>query len=173
MVQNIALQDMPSFKYSLVDEDLSYRQLVCDQQTQFCKTAGCAEAGATIDQNFCNVETMGVRCTCNKGSSNLQQWKWPVQMADCLRRGAQCKQSCLIPGGTTQERTACRDACNNNFGATCGRPDQYSSSYAVDKESQKPGMTMVQGGTASGALSLKAVKGLSVVVASIVAFALL
>lgn len=62
----------------------------------------------------------------------------------------------MLPGGTTAERTACREACNKNFGGTCGFPNQYSANYAVKKEGDKPKFAMIQGGTAGdGALSLR------------------
>ena len=164
-MQSVETTDLPTFYWSLQNESTTSRELICAQQTKFCDTAGCAEEGAMVNVNFCNTETMGTRCTCDKGSSNLQQWKWPVQMSDCLTRGSACNNACMQPGGTTAERQACKTACNSAFSDTCGFPGQYAANYAVDKENQKPGMTMVQGGTAGdGALSLQALTGATTVV---------
>lgn len=167
--------NLPAFEYTLLNESAITRQLVCDQQTQFCKTAGCANVNATINENFCNVDTMGTRCSCNKGSSNLQQWNWPVQMQDCLSRGSACTTACSQPGSTTLTRSACTTACNNAFSNSCGTPGQLTASYAVNKVNDKPALTMVQGGTAGdGALSLKAATGaLSIVAAGLIGFVLL
>lgn len=114
---------------------------------------------ANAQENFCNVDTMGTACRCTKGASNLDQWKWPVQFADCLRRGTTCRQACTLPGGTTPERTACRNACTSAFGSTCGFPNQYGANYAVSNVNSKPKLAMIQGGSAAGAMSLRAAAG--------------
>ena len=174
-MSDVVLDNMPDFTYSLLNESVATRQSVCDQQTHFCQVAGCATPNATINENFCNVETMGTRCTCNKGDSNLQQWKWPVQKMDCLMRGGVCGQACTQPDTSIAQRSACKDACDNNFRNTCGLPGQYSANYAVSKQNQKPALAMVQGGTAgNGGLALSAATGsLSVVVACLAAFLLM
>jgi len=82
--------------------------------------------------------------------------------------------ACQQPGGTTQSRTACKNACNNSFTTSCGSPGQYSASYAVNKVNDKPKLSLVQGGTAAdGSLALRAATGaLSVVAACVVALVL-
>ncbi|UZJ53967.1 hypothetical protein CBS101457_003287 [Exobasidium rhododendri] len=174
-VMDIDISNLPTVSYNLLNESASSREVICSQQTKFCSTAGCADPSATVSVNFCNPDTMGTRCSCDKGSSNLQQWKWPVQLSDCLNRGNACSTACLIPGGSTAQRTACKDACNNQLSTTCGFPGQYSANYAVSKENQKPSLAMIQGGTAGdGALTIKAVTGaLAVVVACALSFVLL
>jgi hypothetical protein len=122
-----------------------------------------------VQYNFCDVDTLASRCTCDKGASNLQQWKWPVQFSDCLARATTCADMCSIPGGTTAQRTACKSACQTNFRDTCGMPGQYSANYAVAKSGDKPNLDMMQGGTAGdGAAFLRAS---SLAVAAAFAFA--
>lgn len=173
-MQALDVVNLPTIYFDLLNETEASRTIICNQQTQFCATAGCADVGAKVNENFCNPDTMGVRCSCDKGSSNLKQWQWPVQMSDCLLRGSACNTACMIPGGSTEQRTACKAACSSQFSSTCGFPGQYSANYAVSKKSEKPGLTMVQGGSAGdGALSLKAVTGvMSIVVACFIAFVL-
>lgn len=173
-MQQLDVVNLPTIYYNLLNETEASRPIICNQQTQFCATAGCADAGAKINDNFCNVDTMGVRCSCDKGSANLKQWQWPIQMIDCLLRGSACSQACMKPGESTEQRSACKAACSTQFSSTCGFPGQYSADYAVSKKSEKPALSMVQGGTAGdGALSLKAATGvLSIVAACVVAFVL-
>lgn len=166
MPNNIDTSSLPTFSWDLTNETEYSRGLICAQQTRFCQVAGCAEAGATIDYNFCNVDTMATRCTCNKGNSNLQQWSWPVQMSDCLTRGSTCNTACSQPGGSTASRAACKKACDAAFSDNCGFPGNFAANYAVNKESDKPSLSMVQGGTAGdGALTLKAVTSVMAIVA--------
>lgn len=40
--------DLPKIKYSLLNETEEQRQIICNQQTKFCQTAGCAEEGAKV-----------------------------------------------------------------------------------------------------------------------------
>lgn len=152
---DVDTDNLPTINYSLLNETATQREIICAQQTKFCSTAGCEDAKATIKDNVCNVDTMAVMCTCTKGSSNLQQWKWPVQFQDCLRRGTTCANACALPGGTTQSRNECKSACQASFGGTCGFPNQYAANYAVSKASKKPSLAMIQGGTAgNGAMSV-------------------
>lgn len=141
--------DIPTINWNLLNHTQDQRQLICDQQTQFCQTAGCKDADATIKDNFCNVDTMATKCSCTKGDANLQQYNWPVQFADCTGRSTACTDDCLKPGGSSAERVACREACQKSFSASCGLPGQYAANYAVDKSSQKPKLAMIQGGTAA------------------------
>lgn len=157
VMQVVDTADMPTINWNLLNHTQQQRQIICDQQTSFCQTAGCKEAGATIKDNFCNVDTMATKCSCTKGDANLQQYNWPVQFADCTGRSTTCTDDCMKPGGTTAERTACRDSCHQNFASTCGLPGQYAANYAVDKESQKPKLGMIQGGTAADSVSRVAV----------------
>lgn len=164
--------NLPKINYSLLNETVAQRQIICSQQTKFCSTAGCADADAKIKDNFCDVDTMAIMCTCTKGSTNLKQWNWPAQFQDCLRRGNTCTNACALPGGTTQERNDCKDACTKSFGGTCGFANQYSANYAVSKQGQKPN-AMVQGGSAgNGAMSLNVASGAVLSVAAIAALVL-
>jgi hypothetical protein len=175
VLTEIDTANLPDFTWDLLNETAASRAIICSQQTKFCSTAGCADAGATINENFCNADTMGTRCTCDKGSSNLQQWKWPVQMSDCLNRGSACSTACQQPGVSTAERTACKEACSSQLSSTCGFPGQYSANYAVDKVNQKPNLAMIQGGSAGdGAMTLKAITGaLAIVIACAMSFVVL
>ncbi|PWN33759.1 uncharacterized protein FA14DRAFT_161448 [Meira miltonrushii] len=165
--------NLPKINYSLLNETVAQRQIICSQQTKFCSTAGCADADAKIKENFCDVDTMAIMCTCTKGSTNLKQWNWPAQFQDCLRRGNTCTNACQLPGGTTQARNDCKDACTKSFGGTCGFANQYSANYAVSKPGQKPNLQMVQGGTAgNGAMSMNVASGAVLSVAAIAALVL-
>lgn len=52
---NVATLGQAAIDYRLANMSESYRQSLCDRQTQWCTTAGCVEAGATINDNFCDV----------------------------------------------------------------------------------------------------------------------
>ncbi|CEH16556.1 hypothetical protein CBOM_06494 [Ceraceosorus bombacis] len=146
--QQLDTTDLPTLNWNLANETVINREAICAQQTKFCATAGCAEEGAVIKENFCDVQNLGTRCTCDKGATNLSQYKWPVQFADCLNRATACGDACALPGGTTAARTACKKACQSNFRETCGLPGQYSANYAVNKQGDKPNLKMIQGGSA-------------------------
>lgn len=160
---DVDTDNLPTINYSLLNETQAQREIICAQQTKFCSTAGCADEDAKIKDNVCNVDTMGVMCTCTKGSSNLQQWKWPVQFQDCLRRGTTCANACALPGGTTQSRNDCKTACQASFGGTCGFPNQYAANYAVSKANQKPSFSMIQGGSAGNGATSVGVASASVI----------
>ncbi len=51
-------------------------------QMQFCQTAGCNATDAKLT-NFCETKYMGTACSCSKGASRLEQYQWPVMLADC------------------------------------------------------------------------------------------
>lgn len=163
--------DLPDFSYSLGNESLSTRQALCDRQTRFCGTAGCKQTGATVKENFCNVDTLAARCSCSKGDSNLDQSNWPVQLADCQNRANACIEACWAPATSVQKRNSCRDTCDKTFRQSCGTPGMVSANYAVSKESQKPSGKLIQGGSASGALhAVKASGGLAIAVGAVAAF---
>lgn len=145
--------ELPEFSYHLANESLSTRQSICNRQTSFCATAGCADSTATVKENFCNVETLAARCSCSKGDSNLDQANWPVQLADCQNRANACSSACWSPATSVEKRNSCRDTCDKTFRQSCGTPGMVSANYAVAKESQTPSYTLIQGGNASGALT--------------------
>ncbi|CAO1623422.1 unnamed protein product [Parajaminaea phylloscopi] len=149
--------------YHLSNETLSTRQAICDRQTKWCATAGCAEAGAKINENFCDPTTMGTRCTCNKGASLLDQHAWPVQVADCQNRANACTQACWNPSTNVGDRNACISNCAKTLRETCSTPGQISANYAVAKEGDKPSYALMQGGSANGVLGRRGVPDASVV----------
>lgn len=139
--------------YHLANETATNRQAICDRQTRWCATAGCIETGATVKENFCDADTLATRCTCSKGASSLQQYAWPVQVADCQNRASACTQLCWEPSTQLSDRNTCINNCSKNLRATCSTPGQVSANYAVSKRGDKPSYAMIQGGTANGASS--------------------
>lgn len=137
--------------YHLANETLATRQTICDRQTKWCDTAGCAEADASINENFCDRDTMATRCTCSKGASLLPQYAWPVQVADCQNRASACSQACWDRSLSTSERNSCISNCSNNLRSTCSTPGQVSANYAVSKRGDKPSYALIQGGSANAA----------------------
>ncbi|GAC97188.1 hypothetical protein PHSY_004773 [Pseudozyma hubeiensis SY62] len=128
------------------------KSALCTSQMQFCNTAGCNTTDAKLT-NFCETKYMGVACSCSKGASRLEQYQWPVMLADCQGRNIACRDACIKPGQNVEAQNKCLDVCAQNYGSTCGKPGQYAANYAVSKEGNKPSYTVVQGGTAqNGAL---------------------
>lgn len=150
-IMNLANLSIPAYEYSLASEGSSMRQALCDRQTSWCSTAGCAEAGATVTENFCETDTLASRCTCSKGKSNLNQYNWPVQMADCQNRASACTQACWAQGVSSNHQQ-CISNCNSILRNSCSTPGQISANYAVSKRGQSPPLGLMQGGDASGAL---------------------
>lgn len=128
---------------------------------QFCAAAGCDDPDAKLN-NFCETKYMGVVCSCSKGASRLQQYQWPVMLADCQGRNTACRDACIKPGQGVADQNKCLDVCSQNFGSTCGKPGQYAANYAVGKKGDKPSYTVVQGGTAQNSALGKNVGKVSV-----------
>ncbi|CDS00720.1 uncharacterized protein SPSC_04586 [Sporisorium scitamineum] len=156
--------DLPTYNWNLATNSSSdqVKTALCASQMQFCQTAGCNQTDAKLT-NFCEIKYMGVACSCSKGASRLEQYQWPVMLADCQGRNTACREACIKPGQSVEDQNKCLDVCAQNFGSTCGKPGQYAANYAVKKEGDKPSYTVVQGGTAqNGALTAKGVGKLSV-----------
>lgn len=85
---------LPGYTYNLMSEPASSRIAICDQQTQYCATAGCATMNANITDNFCNPQTMGWKCTCSSGLANLKYWQSPVDKTDCIFRSHAYNTAC-------------------------------------------------------------------------------
>lgn len=157
---------LPVYNWNLADNSSSLQDktALCASQMQFCQVAGCNDTSATLT-NFCETEYMGVACSCSKGVSRLQQYQWPVMLADCQGRNTACRDACIKPGQGVEDQNKCLNVCADNYGNTCGKPGQYAANYAVSKQGQKPSYAIVQGGTAqnsataarSGAVSVAAV----------------
>ncbi|SJX61158.1 uncharacterized protein SRS1_12380 [Sporisorium reilianum f. sp. reilianum] len=146
---------LPVYNFNLAQNSSSdqVKTALCASQMQFCQTAGCNQTDAKLT-NFCETKYMGVACSCSKGASRLEQYQWPVMLADCQGRNTACRDACIKPGQSVQDQTKCLGVCAQNFGSTCGKPGQYAANYAVKKEGDKPSYTVVQGGSAqNGALS--------------------
>ncbi|PWZ03077.1 hypothetical protein BCV70DRAFT_197311 [Testicularia cyperi] len=132
---------------------------LCASQMRFCQTAGCDTSDAELT-NFCETKYMGVGCYCNKGASRLEQYQWPVMLADCQGRFTSCKDACIKPNQGIADQNSCIQTCQDNYGSTCGKPGQYAANYAVRKSGQKPTYSIVQGGTAqNSALASRANAG--------------
>ncbi|KAJ1032589.1 hypothetical protein NDA16_000612 [Ustilago loliicola] len=140
---------LPVYKWNLATNSSSdqSKEALCASQMQFCATAGCNETDAKLT-NFCETKYMGVACSCSKGVSILQQYQWPVMLADCQGRNTACRDACIKPGQGVADQNKCLDVCSQNFGSTCGKPGQYAANYAVGKKGDKPSYTVVQGGMA-------------------------
>lgn len=143
---------VPQYNWNLAmnsSSDMS-KEATCASQMQFCKTAGCADPEAKLT-NFCETKYMGVACSCSKGESRLQQYQWPVMLADCQGRNTACKDACIKPDQGVASTNDCVNKCLDQFGQTCGKPGQYAANYAVRKQGDKPTYSIVQGGTAGNA----------------------
>lgn len=147
--------------YSLTNESAGTRASICAQQTAFCAKAGCATAGATVKENFCNSDTMASRCSCTKGDSNLPYYHWPVALADCTNRALACSMGCTSPQVSTADKASCQSDCNTMLRATCGTPGQIAADYTTSSVSDTPSLGYVQGETA-GAAKLGAGAGVAV-----------
>ncbi|TKY85050.1 hypothetical protein EX895_006130 [Sporisorium graminicola] len=146
---------LPVYNWNLATNSSSEQSktALCTSQMQFCQTAGCNQTDAKLT-NFCETKYMGVACSCSKGASRLEQYQWPVMLADCQGRNTACRDTCIKPGQSVEDQNKCLGVCAQNFGSTCGKPGQYAANYAVRKEGDKPSYAIVQGGNAqSGALS--------------------
>ncbi|PWN19731.1 hypothetical protein BCV69DRAFT_313478 [Microstroma glucosiphilum] len=137
--------------YSLTNESAGTRSSICAQQTAFCAKAGCAASGATVKENFCNLETMASRCSCSTGDSNLAYYHWPVAVADCLNRALACSMACASPQVSVAEKSDCQSGCNTMLRSTCGTPGQIAADYETKSASDTPSLTYVQGATAGAA----------------------
>lgn len=154
--------DIPTFYYNLINETQSYREDLCTRQVKFCSTAGCASAssGATIKENYCTVTTMATRCSCSSGDSNLPQYHWPVELADCQNRASACTSACMQIT-TISDQSTCKTNCQNVFRNSCGLPGQIAADYSTEKANDTPEYSYIQGGTASsGAMSGRRVAAL-------------
>ena len=140
---------LPLYNWNLAANSSSEQSktALCASQMHFCETAGCTDPDAKLT-NFCETQYMGVACSCSKGASRLEQYQWPVMLADCQGRNTACRDACIKPGQGIEDQNKCLGICADNFGSTCGLPGQYAANYAVRKEGQKPNYVIVQGGTA-------------------------
>ncbi|SAM76794.1 uncharacterized protein UBRO_01635 [Ustilago bromivora] len=154
---------LPIYKWNLALNSSSEqsKEALCTSQMQFCAAAGCDDPDAKLN-NFCETKYMGVACSCSKGASRLQQYQWPVMLADCQGRNTACRDACIKPGQGVADQNKCLDVCSQNFGGTCGKPGQYAANYAVGKKGDKPSYTVVQGGTAQNSALGKNVGKVSV-----------
>lgn len=161
---------LPTYNWNLALNSSSEQSktALCASQMQFCAKAGCNDTEAKLT-NFCETKYMGVACSCSKGASRLEQYQWPVMLADCQGRNTACRDACVKPGQSVADQDKCLDTCAQNYGSTCGKPGQYAANYAVGKEGAKPSYTIVQGGTAqNGALAKSAGMAGVVAVAALV-----
>lgn len=137
-----ALDNLPTFYFQIANSSQtdSAKQLICDTQTHFCLTAGCSDDDDEISHNFCDVANgMGTMCTCKKSVSRLAQYQWPVQSQDCLLRLQTCIDTCNNQRETPfSQRSECTQACNDQIGSSCNKPEQYGASYMVMKPGQMP-----------------------------------
>lgn len=155
---------LPMINYNLaMNNSEQVKTALCASQMQFCSTAGCNVTDAKLT-NFCETKYMGVACSCSKGASRLEQYQWPVMLADCQGRNIACRDACVKPGQSVQSQNNCLDTCTQNYGSTCAKPGQYAANYAVTKEGSKPSYAIVQGGTAQNA-AMKLGGGMVIVVA--------
>lgn len=140
---------LPSYNWNLASNSSSdqAKTALCASQMQFCQTAGCTDTDAKLT-NFCETKYMGTACSCSKGASRLEQYQWPVMLADCQGRNTACRDACIKPGQGVADQNNCLANCAQNFGSTCGKPGQYAANYAVRKQGDKPNYVIVQGGTA-------------------------
>lgn len=168
-------QGLPLINWNLAMNSSSEqsKEALCTSQMQFCQTAGCNATDAKLT-NFCETKYMGVACSCSKGASRLEQYQWPVMLADCQGRNTACRDACIKPGQSVGDQNKCLGVCEENFGSTCGKPGQYAANYAVGKEGNKPSYTVVQGGTAqNGALGRAGVARVTVGAVAVVVSAVL
>jgi hypothetical protein len=78
VMQVVDPKDLPKMNFNLANETEVRRQVICGQQTKFCATAGCAEAGATIN--------VSVR----SGGAAAGEWRSPLCAVQLLRRRHAC-----------------------------------------------------------------------------------
>ncbi|GAC72694.1 hypothetical protein PANT_7d00231 [Moesziomyces antarcticus T-34] len=161
---------LPLYNWNLAMNSSSdaSKTALCASQMQFCSTAGCNETDAKLT-NFCETKYMGTACSCSKGASRLEQYQWPVMLADCQGRNTACRDACIKPGQGVEDQNKCLGVCAQNYGSTCGKPGQYAANYAVGKKGDKPSYTVVQGGTAQNSARANVARGLGVVVVATVA----
>ena len=166
---------LPEYEWTLAAPSvpIKNKEAVCAQQIDFCAKAGCVEPDAKLT-NFCETEHMGTACSCSKGASRLQQYHWPVMLADCRGRNTACHDACTKPNQGTAGTNDCKNACDRNFGNNCGTPGQYAANYAVSKKGQKPDYAVIQGGDAgNSATGMLAGRSTAVAVAAVALAALL
>ncbi|KAK0528959.1 hypothetical protein OC834_003866 [Tilletia horrida] len=148
---------VPSFTWNLLNVSDVQRGVLCSQQMKFCAQSGCEDPKANITINWCNNQTMGARCACNSGATVLDQYNWPLELADCQGRGSACKAACFLPQYSASLQ-ACQAACDKAYTSTCGTANQVAADYSIMKEGDKPSYAMITGGTAGsvpGAASLR------------------
>ncbi|WFD19225.1 E1 ubiquitin-activating enzyme [Malassezia caprae] len=137
-----ALNNLPAFYFQIANssQTVSAKQLICDTQIHFCQVAGCSDDDDEISHNFCDLDKgMGTMCTCKKSVSRLAQYQWPVQSQDCLLRLQACIDTCNNQRETPfPQRSECTQACNDQIGSSCSKPEQYGASYMVMKPGQMP-----------------------------------
>ncbi|KAN0060620.1 hypothetical protein ACQY0O_007278 [Thecaphora frezii] len=149
---------LPRFTYNLTSLEQRTKEALCAQQIDFCAKAGCEQeddgkkkGGEVKLINFCETKYMGVACRCSRGAARLQQYSWPVMLADCRGRNTACIDACQKPNAATADKNQCFQACRDNFETNCGRPGQMAADYSVRKEGQKPSYKVIQGGDAQNA----------------------
>ncbi|WFD27105.1 hypothetical protein MNAN1_002101 [Malassezia nana] len=150
-----ALDNLPKFYFQIANSSQteSAKQLICDTQVHFCRTAGCSDDDDEISHNFCDVNNgMGTMCTCKKSMSRLAQYQWPVQSQDCLLRLQACIDTCSNQRETPfSQRSECTKACNDQIGSSCSKPQQYGASYMVTKPGETPNYEIVDQSQAQSA----------------------
>ena len=102
----------------------------------------------------------------------MEQYQWPVMLADCQGRNTACRDACIKPGQGVEDQNKCLNVCSQNFGSTCGKPGQYAANYAVRKEGEKPSYVIVQGGNAQNSAKGVMAGKISAVVVALAASAL-
>ncbi|WFD29987.1 hypothetical protein MSPP1_001001 [Malassezia sp. CBS 17886] len=139
---NQSLENLPKLHWNLANSSLSrdQKQNICASQTHFCATAGCEDDSDNVVHNFCDLDKgMATMCACAKSASRLLQYQWPVQSQDCLIRLQTCSDMCNNQRATPfQQRSTCSQACADQIGSSCGKPEQYGVSYMVSKPGALP-----------------------------------
>ncbi|CAD6889008.1 unnamed protein product [Tilletia controversa] len=149
---------LPSFSWNLMNTTQTQRDILCVQQKKYCSMSGCEDNSANITLNFCNAQTLGARCACNAGATEMKQSDWPIELADCQGRGLACKATCFQAQYSSNLQT-CQQACDKTYTSTCATDSQFAADYSVMKENDKPSYAMIVGGTAGsvpGAASMRA-----------------
>ncbi|BGP18206.1 hypothetical protein JCM10213_007834 [Rhodosporidiobolus nylandii] len=134
---------LPGYIYNLTMENQATRISICNQTTTYCLSAGCSKNNSQVTKNFCNPETMGWNCGCDKGADSLlQPVVVPVNSYDCRLRTSACLDACGTPASSASAAVnatkSCQQACNYVLGSTCGTSDQVIPEYQVKKWGSKP-----------------------------------
>ncbi|PKI82747.1 hypothetical protein MVES1_003672 [Malassezia vespertilionis] len=138
---NESLANLPTMYWTLANGSFSNSDLkrICDNQVHFCDIAGCEDQDDQLHNNFCDTSNgMATMCTCAKSKSRLAQFQWPVQAQDCLFRLQACTDACHKRNLPFTQRGQCKQACTDQIGSSCGKPEQYGVSYAVSKRGIAP-----------------------------------